>query len=239
MRIACVLPCPNETPEVWSIFRPFIERFVSTWKEFPPGINCTLKPVWFIDPNESEVSVFTGLNTVQEVYKGHGMDLGAHQFVAGLARHDFQVNFTSRAYFHRKDWLVPLVKARLFYGPGLYGMSSSMEGGKLHICTRAYSYDVEDFQMYPAQITSRDQGVYFECGEGCLTEWFTAIGRIRLVVQFKGYFAPMEVGKPVFKENGFRQGDQSDMLAWDRHTDIYRDADPEEKVRLERLMRGE
>lgn len=250
MNIAVVYPVPNESPEVWAIFKPFVERFVNTWKQFPPGVACTLCPVTFDPPakatssnkpSDEILSLFQGINTQFHNYPGKGMDLGAQQWVSLMGSHDFQVNFTSRAYFHRPGWLARMVAARHEYGPALYGMSASKEGGKFHICTRGHAYDREDFKLYHTMIESRNQGVFFECGDGCLTEFFWSIGRPAAIVRFDGHpvtFYSWEDAHYLKVENGFRNGDQSNMLAHDKHTDFYRDSDPETKERMANLMLG-
>lgn len=150
------------------------------------------------------------------------------------------MNLTTRCYAHRAGWLLPLLRTRLAVGPGLYGMSCSMEGGNFHICTRGHAYDVEDFALYPHRITSRNQGVFFECGEGSLTDFFFRLRGCAYVVHFDSYqkyvpYADERLAVP----GGFRCGDQSEMLLWDKHSDYYRDAPPEEKHLLEDMAHGQ
>lgn len=190
-------------------------------------MRCTLfAVVQGEDASEELFDMFQGLPAIFERYD-HGADLGAQQYIARLSDDAFQVNMTTRCYFHREGWLARYVFYRNRLGPGFYGASHSREGGKLHVCTRGHAYDVEDFKLYPHNIISRDQGVFFECGQGCVSEWFTSIGRPRRVLGWNGDYSMSEE-----IENGFRNGDQSNMLIWDKHTDIYRDADEAEKKRL-------
>jgi hypothetical protein len=222
---------PFESCDVWEKFKPDVERFIRTWKEFPPGVFCDLCVLSCVEKaTKTILEMFTGLPQCQvwfDTYPGLGMDLGAQQHLSrNCELGAFQVNFTTRAYFHRKDWLLKLVRERLQHGPMLYGMSSSWEGGKFHICTRGHAYDTDDFNLYPHTIESRDQGVFFECGDGSLTDWFDGLRYpSSMVASFNGPGS----------RNKFRQGDQSNMLVWDRHTLLWADASPEEKERLTKM----
>jgi hypothetical protein len=247
--VRIVLPVPKETPEVWAVFKPFIERFVATYKRFEPGYPHLLTVV----VNKSAVSgeiieLFFGLPVDYVVYDGDGMDLGSQQLVAQKENH-FQVNMTSRMYFHRAGWLERLVQVRDTYGPGLYGMSASYEGGKLHLATRGHSYDSKDFREYPTQIVSRDQGVFFECGDGCLLKWYQTRKQPYGVVHWDQIFINGQCrhcgehpnnsfAAYWMSSNGFRDGNQEQMLCWDKHTGAYMAADLDEQARLRRLMWG-
>jgi len=240
--IRVVYPIPNESPEVWEIFKPAVERFCATWRKFPPGCECELVPVLFgDDPTGKCTQYFHGLpvDAFQE-YRGGGCDIGAAQWVAVDSEPgDFLVALTSRVYFHRPNWLDFLRIARELYGKGLYGTSASMEGGIAHCCTRCYAMDCSMWNSYPFLIESRDQGTFFEVGAnnpiGSLNDWVEAIGLPTLMVYGDGvrpkpyWFSP---------ENIFRRGDQSNLLVWDKHTLAYREADREEQLRLQALAYG-
>jgi len=247
LKVQVVLPIPMESEETWATFKPFIQRFCETWRKYPPGIRCFLYAVTQgAKANEELYDLFTGLPVGFERYD-EGMDLGAQQHIAGMSNDAFQVNMTSRCYFHRPGWLARMVRFRLANGPGLYGVSCSKEGGKLHVCTRAHAYDVDEFKLYPHNITSRDQGVFCELGDGSLTDWYWSIGKTPQIVTWADnspYFVcspeihPSQTISSECFGNGFRHGDQSDVLVWDRHTDIYSSADDQEKERLRRMMMG-
>lgn len=247
--VKIVYPFPAETEEVKTTFWPYAHRFVETYRKHPPGHPHLVTVV----VNGSEVTadiveLFRGMPVEFKIYEGAGMDLGSQQMVAQEGDH-FQVNMTSRMYFHREGWLARMVKARETYGPGLYGMTASYEGGRLHVCTRGHAYDAKDFREYPHQITSRDQGVFFECGEGCLLEWFERRKQPIMLVGWDGVYGngtcvhchelnSLWLDDYFTSPGSFRNGDQSNVLCFDKHTDYYRDADAEEKKRLEGLRQG-
>lgn len=174
--------------------------------------------------------MFYGLPVTFLPYGDEGCDIGSAQCLAQLLDDEFMVCMTSRCYFWREGWLKRLVTAREAIGPDLFGCFASKESGKLHLCTRAYCMDAADFRMYPVKITSRNQGVFFECGEGNLLEWFEARGKKGWIVGWSGVHDKLEWFKV---PDRFRNGDQSDCLVFDRHTDYYRDADDKEKKLLE------
>lgn len=251
--VKIIYPVPVENVDVWTIFKPFVKRFTDSLREFDPG--CEFEAVAI--PNVSmetrrewldEIEfMFSGIPWSKVDYSGKGCDIGSFQHYAQLIPQEnvFMVCCVTRVYAWREGWLEKLVNARGLFGPGIYGTCASREGGKLHVCTRCYAMDSDDFKRYPHQITSRDQGTFFEVYDGNIYEWFKfqnlaakvvyhqAISQmIREIVEFDG--------DPHPTPDIYRRGEQNLMLVLDKHTDAYRDASPEEKTRLERMcFKGE
>ena len=152
MPVKIVYPFPAENDEVKALFTPFAERFVDTYFKHRPGYPAWVTVVVNGEKITPEITkLFEGVPAEFKLYEGNGMDLGSQQMVAAEGDH-FQVNMTSRMYFHREGWLSRMIKTRETYGPGLYGMTASHEGGKMHICTRGHAYDSEGF---PGNIPTR------------------------------------------------------------------------------------
>jgi len=228
-----VLPVPLDNDEVRNLFRPFIERFAWTYRKFPAGAPHRLIAVLLNGDLDDEIAkIFDGIKTEFIQLDSAGCDFAAQQMVSRMCPDCFQLNLTSRCYFHRAGWLNHLVVARETIGPAFYGVSASREGGKLHVCTRAHSFDTNDFNQYPHEITSRDMGVAVECGEWSLTDWFQSIGRKCHLVHWGGVRRPEDIQ---YHFNGYRAGNQHECLIFDKHTQAYEDASPEEKKRLERM----
>jgi hypothetical protein len=145
----------------------------------------------------------------------------------------FMIGMTSRCYFHRPGWLSKLVEARNQYGPGLYGLCANRETHLLHICCRCYAIDSDDFKSYPYVLNSRMMGFAFETGDGVpigpAHVWMQKQGKAAKVVMWDGVYDEPEWFTP---NNRWRHGDQSNVLVWDKHTDAYANASPEEKERL-------
>lgn len=144
---------------------------------------------------------------------------------------------TTRCYFHRAGWGRRYLEAFYKHGPGLYGSSASYESGMPHICTRAYMMRVAEFRDYPYVIDTREKGQKFEVGEWCVSDWFRRRRHPLVQVtwdgeQWEGHWRdPDQTGI-------YRRGEQNAMLVWDKHTDAYRDADDEEKIRLAAMADG-
>lgn len=234
MKVIAVLPVPIDSRAVWLQFRHYVERFAATWMKYPPGCDIEIAAVCCNSDANSEVRMlFLSLPVRFFRYDGHGADLGAQQWLASqIGGNPFLICCTSRMYFHREGWGKALVDARDRHGPGLYGMSASYESGSLHVCTRGYCLDAEDLRAYPTQITSRDLGVFFECGGGNLLNWFEQRGGTARMVYWDGVW---EKADWMDRPNTFRKGNQRNMLAFDKHSDIWAAADEPRRRELEQM----
>ncbi len=233
MKAIIVYPIPFDD---WQTFQPFVERFASTFKEFPPGISnyeLWAVPNWG-EPTPEIKSLFYGIKTVWLPYNGHGCDIGSAQLVAQHCEYPdtFVLAMTSRCYFHRRDWLLRFVEARQKRGPGLYGAFASWESGTPHICTRAYGMTAGEWNDYPHVIDTREKGQQFEVGEWCVSRWMSQ--RNGKLVQVL-WDEENEIGNWRKPQGIFRSDRQQCCLVWDKHTDAYAEADDEEKKRLESL----
>lgn len=238
MRALIVFPLVLDN---WQTFEPFTRRFCKTFREHRP-LYDDHKVIVAVNGGRicDDIAImFYGINTTFVEYHGNGCDIGSAQFVSTLCQQpdDFLINMTSRCHFHREGWLARFMEVRSKYGPGLYGASASHEGGTPHICTRAYALDASLFRDYPHLIDTRSKGQKFECGEWCLTSWIKS--RKLPTVQVLWDSCQDEAHWRDPKEQGiYRRNNQSAMLVWDRHTDIYRDASAEERIRLENMADG-
>lgn len=239
MTVAVIYPVPMDSPEVWETFKPFVKRFCDTYRQFHPSYNT--HEIYVVlnkgELNDEISEMFNNMPVRFAQYSGDGFDLGTHQWMAKkLEPETFTICMTTRCYFWCDSWLWRLASCREQFGRGLYGCFASKESGHLHICTRAFCMDAQDWQEYPVEITSRDQGVFVECGEGCLLDWFESRELPAMIVHRDG---PATKGAWFEVKNRFRNGDQSNVLIKDRHTDIYQDADAEERKRLAAMADGE
>lgn len=226
-----VYPIPFDK---FDVFERFVRRFADTFKKYSPGVEDYEVVVvcnWG-EPTDEIREWFWGIKARFVPYYKHGCDIGSLQYAGAFG--DFLIGMTSRCYFHRKGWLKRYVDARQKHGPGLYGASASHEGGTPHICTRAYGIDTEILRKYPYQVQSRGDGQKFETGEWCLTSWALKQGLPTMQITWDAEQDMAHWRDP--KEQGiYRRGDQNAMLVWDRHTDIFKDADQVEKQRLAKL----
>jgi hypothetical protein len=221
----------------WFTFEPFARRFCKTFKEFSPGYENYKLVVAVNGGNmiDDIALMFYGIRTQFVDYDGCGCDIGSAQFVSHRSLSgDFILAMTSRCYFHREGWLRRYMEAREKHGSGLYGASASHEGGTPHICTRAYAMDASLWCSYPHIIDTREKGQKFETGEFCLTTWAFGKNLPTMQVTWDGEQDEKHWRDP--QHTGiYRRGNQNEMLVWDKHSDAFRDASPEEKVRLSKM----
>jgi hypothetical protein len=235
MRTWICYPMPMDSPEVYSRFLPAAQRFADKWRSHPPGADCLLAIVCnHSEPSPEVQKLFARTGAAFWAYPENGCDMGSAQYLAYHVPQDFIVAMTSRSYPWRSGWLVPVLDARRNFGPGLYGLSgASREGSTEHLCLRSYAMDARLWNEYPIHLNNRALGPAFEAQMG-LANWLLSRNNAVRAVYWRGSYPPDRWFEP---ENRFRNGDQSDMLIWDRHSDGYRDADPETKARLEHITR--
>ncbi len=244
--IHLTLPVPNETPQVWETFKSFVERYLHTLASIDPGEDYLLHPVYTDEWTEELGRLFLPFKYVPMHYPEQGWDIGAAQWMAHrLPPGDQVVSFSTRSYFHRDGWLRELAKAREKFGRGLYGTSASNQY-RPHVCVRSYMLDVSDFQAYPWTINSRTLGPCFETGvpythptvgKGVrsISEFISGLGLPVKVVRFDGVF---DFKPSILQPNGFRSGDQRELLIFDRHSLIYAESDERYKRYLEGVTKG-
>ncbi len=245
MKPIIVYPMPQDSKEVWEIFQPFILRFLETFTKHPGDceialIHCAEHPsgVMSLSQLNAHAAALHSLpcKFSTYAYPDNGCDIGSAQWLSKqLPPEQLMIMMTSRCYFHKDGWLERYLYAHSKDPDALLGASASYEGGKRHICTRAYAMKAGLFAAYPHLIDTRPKGQMFEVGEWCLSDWIAEQGRKLIQVTFDGEQEQAEWRKP---DNIYRKGDQSNCLVWDRHTDIWRDADVFEKIRLEEMVRN-
>ena len=245
MKTVIVYTVPMDSPEVWDEFKPLVKRFCHSMRNTEPG--CDYEIMAMInhpDPPKFEATetmhIFDGLPMSMCAYAGKGCDVGSFLFYAqnSAAENEFMVCMNTRTFAWKAGWLRRLVEAREMFGPGLYATAVSREGGKLHACCRCFAVDSDDFKKYPHKIESRDQGQFFESGGGNLMEWYYEQNSQVNAIYWSGVCGGGQSTIPedfLKHENIYRRGDQSNMLIKDRHTLIYDEASPEEKLRLQRM----
>lgn len=231
MKTFLVYPIPFN---VWDLFDFYVYRFVKSFKAHPPGADYELILTcnWG-EPTDEIHKLFYGTKAKFIPYYGGGCQIGAQQAVASTLDEGFIIGFTTHAWFHRAGWLDRLMKVRREQGPGLYGVCPSLEG-KAHLRTSCYGMDAGMWHQYPRTVESREDCSRFECGDWCLSEWFINASGMNVPIVYWDSVQGISDAVP----NGYRDGNQEQLLVWDRHTDIYEDADDVEKKRLSDMARG-
>lgn len=229
-----------------SYYRPFSERFASTYEKFKPTIPSELRVVFCgSEPTDKDKELYAGLGAVFDTYLGTGWDLGAHQTIASKLDHDMVLCLATPAYLWLEGWLELTAEAFDMNGDGLYGPMASYELAP-HIRTSAFAFSPATIRTYPHEINSRETCFHFESGftstgiphQSCswsFSNWMAEQGKPVLMVNAEGCYVRDEWRKP---DNIFRRGDQSNCLIRDRHWDIYQAASEAEKRTLEHLANG-
>jgi len=216
------------------MFRLNIEHFCETWRCYPPGNHCILRAMCCkFDPDAEVREIFRGLPVEFARYDGAGYDIGAHQHCAFEIGDAFQLSVSTRTFFHREGWLAQLLKARDYFGPGLFGVAVSRETGILHFRTYCYGMEASDWRDYPHLINSRNMTFAFEHGafnhpSGSLLNW--AMHRPHMAVACVYWDGGWREREWFDRPEIFRTGNQSNLLAFDRHTEIWRGLSPDQQA---------
>jgi hypothetical protein len=227
-------PTNNFSPPPVSFYEEYAVRFAWTYKKIQHGHDHELLVCSCgAEPDSICHELFDPLGARYTTYTGGGWDLGAYQYVASQLDCDFMVNIATPVKLIMDGWLKEMVEARALYGDGLYGPQVSFQY-RPHMRTGSFACNPATLRDYPWPITDRQDAVYFECGGGyrpdrCFTNWVVEQGLPSVCVTKHGLY-PNEIWSKI--QNGFRQGDQSNLILWDRHNTIYRDSRPEEQLRL-------
>lgn len=208
------------------------ERFISTYKAFPAGIEHELVVV-FTNGLPPDPKIYEGMDCRFLFYKGEAWCTGVHQWAAAFLDSEFTLFSSARTFFWKADWLKRMVECREKYGRGMYGTMSSNENMP-HLRTNFYGINPH-FLLDCPPVRTRGDTWKFESGDWNISRHFQQLGQASMLITWDGEYAFPDWRKP---ENIFRRGDQGNCLVFDRHTEIYEKASDEEKARLAKLSDG-
>lgn len=210
-------------------------RFADTYRKFKPEyphdliiINCG-----HYRPDDS----LDDIAARQVTAISSGYDNGTYQEGNSMfLDYDLLIGMNTHCYFWRADWLEKLVNAAKQYGPGVYGPSASCEL-EPHLRSPCLAWHPSVLCEYPMWVRDRGQCCLFEHGPDNFSMWAHRRGFPSMMVTADGKcWARNDWRTP---PNIFRRGDQTNVLVFDRHTDIYAAASPEEKQSLGRAADGQ
>lgn len=232
MNIAVVytyLTKPSETAEDYT---PIHDRFFKTYEMFKPKIGHSLIIGGYggitRDANPSRCGWFP--------YHGSGYDCGVILHSALTLDCDFLVVCNTQIHFWKAGWLERLVKAFEKYGDGLYGFAGSYEHHP-HLRTPLLAFPPSLLRKFPYTVHDRVTSHAFENGHDNVSQWVRKHGKPAMMVTWDEVLPQQAWRKPA---NGFRRGDQSDLLVHDRHSKLWAelpDNDPY-KLKLQRSADG-
>jgi hypothetical protein len=208
------------------------QRFFETYQKFKPTIPHRLGVINCGKITDDSFQMKPADD--QYFYAGTGWDVGAYQEVSRTLDCDLVVCFNSFVYFWRPGWLEPVVEAYAKHGSGVYGFSASYENSP-HLRSQSICYGPEVMRGYPHLISSRRKTIEWE--SQCLNfSMWALVSMIPVILVTANEQCRIQHWRT--PPNIFRRGDQSNCLVWDRHTDIYANASPAEKLELERCANG-
>lgn len=210
------------------------KRWLSAYRKHKPKIAHELVVInRYCEPPDDSFSDFTPIR-----YDGGGWDCGSWQFAANNISSELLVCFNSSTYVRGDQWLERFVEAVDKNGDGLYGPLASYEIVP-HIRTPCMAFPPRVMKQYPMACETREDTYRFESmgypnGVPNVTQWTRMMGMPAMQVTWSGVYAQDQWCQP----NVFRNGDQSDLIVWDRHCEAYDISDAAGKEQLERLANG-
>lgn len=223
----------DETAKDPAWYKPYEERFHRTYLEFRPGIEHELV-IANCGATAAPDNAFDDIATRQVFYSGPAWDIGAYQNLVPKIAADLVLCMATPVYFWRDLWLESIVNAFQTYGAGVYAPMASNEVTP-HLRTGCFACTPKLMRDYPKVIDTRDKCCDFESRDGNFSLWAISQGYpVMMVTENKCYEKP-DWRKP---DNIFRRGDQSNCLTWDRHNDVYFEANAEQKAILEKAANG-
>lgn len=193
-------------------------RFAESYRRFRPDLPHRLVVVSNGGPPTPAMeTAFSDVTVEWLVHDDSGWDIGAYRHAARTVQNcDLMIFFGGSAYVRGRGWLERMVASFEEHGEAVYGAMGSL-GVNIHIRTTAFWLSPSLLGRYPYPTTSDRASRYdFEHGQKGLTMWALSIGLKAWMVTWTGSYEHRQWnGIP----NGFHQGDQSALLAWDRVAD--------------------
>lgn len=218
MKICCCYTCVTQGP----ISADYASRFVATFKEYPPGVDCDVLIICNGGPIRTELAmIFAPLNAQMFPRSNDDFDLGGYREAAlGPAKdYDILLCLGESVHFHREGWLKRFVEAWASHGPGLYGPFAS-NLVRPHLNTTAFCTSPLLIQRCPISVHDR---YAWEHGERSFWRWVYSQGIPVRLVTWDGEWEPRLWRMP---KDILWRGDQSNCLLWANHTERWRDATP-------------
>lgn len=229
MKICVCYVCVSKGP----ITEDYAARFVTTWREYPPGSECDLLVIANGGPLTTSTTVlFSELNARMFPRSNDGWDIGGYIEAARgpCAGYDLMVCCGESIYFHRKGWLKRLVEAWEKVGPGMYGsLSSNLV--RTHLNTTGFCAPPIILAQYPKTVSSRADRYEFEHGQQAFWRRVALRGMPVRLVTWDGIWEPRAWR---FPHDILWRGDQTNCLMWCQHTDRYVNADSATKAKWSR-----
>lgn len=205
-------------------------KFVTTYHDFPPGIEHETIIVSQGGPLPTSTSVlFEGMNVKMWPHANSpGWDVSAYLDASRGPCHDADIMLClgESVYFHRAGWFKRLLEAWEKFGPGMYGPFSS-NYIRAHLQTTAFCCAPSLLREFPLPVNNRADRMAFEHGPHAFWRYVQRRGMPVRLVTWDGEYEPRFWRGP---PDIHYRGTQANCLMWCNHSDGFAKADPKTKV---------
>lgn len=193
-------------------------RFIETYQNHPPGYPHTLAVICNDRyPDDIIRNLFKSIPCIFLPGDNVGWDIGAYQAVAQTTSSDLMVCFGSSSYFKRGGWLERMVSIYSSYGDHLYGVTGCLAPTP-HIRTTGFWCSPKLLADYPYDVKTYQDRYQFEHGYLSFTAFAISQKREAFVIYWN-HMKPLLICDGV--PNGYHNGDQSEVMAFDRCTELH------------------
>ena len=170
------------------------------------------------DETRSQFSVLP--NPVFLTHDNSGYDIGAYGLAAKLIPADLMLFFGSSTVIRSNNWAQRVVESYVAHGRGIYGsMGHQGDNGYgvwPHIRTTGFWLPPDILTSYFSKIAGPEHRYPFEHGSANITQWARSTGLQTWVV---GNWGEHPWGTWGSIQNGYQNGNQSDLVFGDRLSD--------------------
>lgn len=215
MRVTAVYVCPV----FGGAFDQYAARFVESYIAHPPDLPHELFVVSNGGPPTNYLrALFAPTKNEWYEHNNSGYDIGAYQAISKSVYCDMMVCFGSSTYFKRAGWLRRMAEVFEHMGrSNLYGATGCLAPTP-HVRTTAFWFRPPLLYSYPLEARSYQDRYFFEHGHQSFTWWAGQMGGEPFIVNWSGV-RPLGMCNGV--PNGYHNGDQSELLAYDRCTELH------------------
>lgn len=231
-----------------TVYDQYAERFIATYYCCPPNLEHISTIVCNrglpISKLRDKFELLPHCRFLK--HNNHGQDIGGFISAARHSQSDAILCLGANCYFHRAGWLERLLQAWVEHGPGIYCTSTSYEA-TVHFNTTGFLCARALLANYPYTMITKNDRYNFEHGKAWQVQginkpdteyyrvWWRSVyqqGYPVMLVTWDGVYPWWHWRSPL---NILRRGDQSNLLIWWKHVDLYFNADPIQKAQWRRL----
>lgn len=205
----------------------FVARFVSTWKQFGPGVKTDVVALCNGGgPDTEQAVMLSAIGAKCVIGSNVGWDIGSHIRASKGPLLDYDMVFYcgESVHFWKEGWMKRLSDSYSKWGASMLGLYGT-HVARAHLQTTAFATSPKLLREYGLPVTDRASRYEFEHGERAFWKIVSKKFPVRLVT-WQGDYPP---GQWRIPNNVIWKGDQSACLAWCNHTEMYKNSDSKRK----------